>query len=84
MVLECPLARRLPAPHPLPGGWCSGSPTGLEKEAMSQERTTGASTQPGGWAGSTWHSAQVPSPLPTSAHSMLLPVLDPGGRQPKN
>lgn len=45
MVLESPRARRLPAPHRRPDGWCSGSPTRLEKETMSEAKTMRASTQ---------------------------------------
>lgn len=62
MALECPRARRLPAPHQLPDGWCSGSPTGLEKQTVSKVQTPGPGTRPGDGASSRCHSGWGPFP----------------------
>lgn len=64
MVLECPRAKRLLAPHQLPDRLCSGSPTGLEKQTVSKAETPGASWGTGQTAGATRDGS---CPLPTSA-----------------
>lgn len=84
MVLECPRARRLPAPHQLPDGWCSGSPTRLEKQTMSKAKTVGVSTSLEDkaaigmllWMGATWDGSPLPcQPLLSQGPHLSFPQI---------